>query len=249
MKKVPLLAEVRETGKGPAKRMRTVNRVPSVLYGRSVKPIAISVDRKEIETAVKTEAGMNVLFDLKVAGGDSGLALIRDYQADPFKRNFTHIDFQAITMKDKIAVEVPIEIVGKSIGVKEGGMLEQLRRTVLVRSMPDKIPTSIKVDITELNIGDSIHTAEIALPEGVEYQTKMNYTVVSVVPPTKIEAATPVAAAVTAEGVPVEGAVPAEGTAAAPAAGAAPAPAAGAAPAPAAGAAPADKAKGGKEKK
>lgn len=226
MKKVALTVAKREVGKGISRRMRVGGMVPGILYGRSVEPLPISVDRLQMEKIVKGEAGMNVLIDLSVEGGDSGLALIRDYQADPFKRNFTHVDFQAITMKDKLDVEVPIEITGKSIGVKEGGVLEILRRTIHVRALPDKIPSSIKIDITDLAIGDSVHADDVQLPEGAEFPHKMNYTLLAVVPPAKIEEVAPVAAPVEGEegAVPVEGAVPAEGAEGAPAKeGAAPA--------------------------
>ncbi len=215
MKRVALTAETRATGKGVSKKLRFDGQIPAVLYGRSVDPISIVVNRKEIEAAVKGSQGTNILIDLSIKGGDSGLARIRDYQADPFKRDFLHLDFQAISISDKIEVEVPIEITGKSIGVKEGGVLEQMRRTLLVRALPDRIPASIALDITELAIGDSVHADEIKLPEGVEYPHKMNYAIVAVVPPTKVEEATPVAAAVPAEGA---AAAPAEGAAAAPAA-------------------------------
>ena len=207
MKRVALTAETRATGKGVSKRFRFDGQIPAVLYGKSVEPISIVVNRKEVEAAVKGSQGTNILIDLSIKGGDSGLARIRDYQADPFKRDFLHLDFQAISINDKIEVEVPIEITGKSIGVKEGGVLEQMRRTLLVKALPDRIPASIALDITELAIGDSVHADEIKLPEGVEYPHKMNYAIVAVVPPTKVEEAAPAAAA-----------VPAEGAAAAPAA-------------------------------
>lgn len=208
MKKVALTAEKRESGKGVSRRLRFNKRIPAVLYGKSVDPLAISVDWNEMEKLVKGEAGMNVMVDLSIAGADSGLALIRDYQADPFKRNFTHIDFQAITMSDQLEVEVPIDLVGKSIGVKEGGVLEQMRRTIHIKALPDKIPSKLEVDISELNIGDSIHADEVQLPEGVDFPHTANYTIVAVVPPTKIEEVV----AVPVEGEEgVEGEAPAEG--------------------------------------
>lgn len=216
MKRVALTAEMRETGKGPAKRMRAEGRVPAILYGKTVKPLPLYVDRAQVEKIVKGETGMNVMIDLSVKGGDSGLALIRDYQADPFKREFTHIDFQAITMKDKLELEIPIEFVGTSIGVKEGGVLEILRRTAHVKTLPDKIPSSIKVDISELMIGNSVHADELKLPDGVEFPHKVNYTIVSVVPPAKAEDFAPAAAAVPEGEVPVEGAEAVAGAAAAP---------------------------------
>jgi len=215
MERVSITAQKRETGKGLSRRMRETGRTPGVLYGKSVAPLAISVDSKELEKATKTHAGMNVMIDLKVEGGDSGLAFIRDYQADPFKRLFTHVDLQAISLDETLEVEVPIVIVGESHGVKEGGVLVQQRHTLDIKAKPDSIPDKITIDISGLGINDSIHADDIALPEGVEFPHTMNYSVVAVVPPTKEEeVAVPVPAeGEVVEGAPVEGA-PAEGEAA-----------------------------------
>ncbi len=211
MKRVALTAETRGTGKGVSKKLRFDGQIPAVLYGRSIEPI--SIVEQERSRGGREGLARNQHPDRPFnQGGDSGLARIRDYQADPFKRDFLHLDFQAISITDKIEVEVPIEITGRSIGVKEGGVLEQMRRTLLVKALPDRIPASIALDITELNIGDSVHADEIKLPEGVEYPHKMNYAIVAVVPPTKVEEAAAVTAAVPAEGA---AAVPAEGAAAA----------------------------------
>ena len=205
MKRVSLTAKTRESGKGMAHRLRTEGRIPAVLYGRAVKPVAISVDGRELLDAVKTEAGMNVLINLKIPGVDSGIALIRDYQADPFRREFTHVDFQAISLKEKLEVEVPIKLVGEAPGVEEGGVVEQARRSLLIRALPDKIPTEIVVDISGFNIGDGIHADEVVLPEDVEFPHRSNFPIVAIVPPPKV-----VEVALPAEAVPEEG-VPAEG--------------------------------------
>lgn len=206
MERVALSAETREMGKGAAKRMRATGRIPAILYGRRVGATAISVDGRDLEKAVKTKAGMNVLIDLQVGGGDSGLALIRDFQADPFRREFLHVDFQAISLTEKIEIEVPVVLTGESPGVKEGGVVEQLRRTIELRCLPQKIPEKIEADISNLKIGNSIHANELVLPEGVEFPRAPNYTIVTIVPPAKEEVAAPPVAAE----VPVEGAPPAE---------------------------------------
>lgn len=218
MERITMTVEPRDTGKGVSRRLRTSGRVPGIIYGK-VKPIAVSVDRRELEKAVKTKSGMNVLFDLSVSGSDSGLALIRDYQADPFRREFVHVDFQAISLTDKIEVEVPVVLTGESIGVKEGGIIEQPKRTLQIRALPVSIPDKIEIDISALKIGDSFHSSEITLPEGTEFPQVVNFTIVAIVPPAKEEVAAvaPVAvegelAAPAVEGAPV--AAPAEGAAA-----------------------------------
>jgi large subunit ribosomal protein L25 len=205
MKRVSITAKTRESGKGAVRRLRAEGQIPAVLYGRAVKPVAVSVDRREFLAAVKTEAGMNVLFNLSIPGVDSGLARIRDYQADPFRREFTHVDFQAISLKEKLEVEVPIKLVGAPPGVEEGGVVEQARRSLHLRALPDKIPSEIKIDISALNIGDGIHADEVILPEGVEFPHRSNFTIVAIVPPSKIEEVAPPPEVVPEEAVPAEG--------------------------------------------
>ena len=212
MERISLVAEGRSKGKGIARRLRVAGKIPGVLYGKKIDPVSISVDERELVKATKKT--MNILIDLTVEDGDSGLALIRDYQADPFKRQFKHVDFQAITLDEKLDIEVPINLVGISAGVKEdGGVVEQSRRTLQISAFPDKIPSAIEIDISELNIGDSIHANEITLPEGVEFPHRTDFTLVAIVPPAKVEE-TVVAAEgeVSGEGeVPAEGEAPAEG--------------------------------------
>jgi len=204
MERVSLTAVKREPNKGQVHKMRREGQVPGVLYGKSVKPLPITIDRRELEKATKTSAGMNVMIDLTVEGGDSGLAFIRDYQADPFRRDFLHVDFQAIRLDEAIEIEVPIVITGESHGVKEGGVLVQQRHTLHVKAKPNDIPDQITIDIPALDINDSVHADDIALPSGVEFPHTANYSVVAVVPPQKEEEVVP---------VPVEGEVP-EGEAA-----------------------------------
>lgn len=208
MERIALTVEKREVGKGVSKKYRVAQKIPAVLYGRAVEPIAVAVDRKAMQNALKTKAGMNVILDLSVAGGDSGLALVRDYQADPIKRDITHVDFQAIRMTDKLEVEVPIVLLGSPLGVKEGGIVEQARRTLHVRALPTNIPDKFEIDISGLNIGDNVHADDIKLPDGVEFRHTANFTLVSVVPPAKEEVAAPTVAA---EGAVAAGAVPAAG--------------------------------------
>jgi len=209
MERVSITAKMREPGKGVANRLRTSGKIPGIIYGKKVEPVSISVDEIEMEKATHTSAGMNVIVDLAVEGGDKGLAFIRDYQADPFKRRFTHVDFQAISMDEPIEIEIPIVLTGECKGVKEGGVISQARRTLHVRSLPDRIPDKIEIDITELMIGDNVHADDVSLPEGVEFPHASNYALLSVVPPTKEEEVAPAAAAEGEEGV--EGAEGEEG--------------------------------------
>ncbi len=222
MERVSLEASKREAGKGKASSLRNNGMIPAVLYGKGVEPITIAVNEKSLELAVRSEAGMNVLFDLNIDGSSKVVSRIREYQADPIDRNFTHVDFQAIDLTQKMVVEVPIVLTGKSKGVKEGGVLVLDRRTLNIRCLPDHIPGKIEIDITDIAIGHSLHINDIKLPEGAECHHDVNFAIVSVVAPQKEEATPAEGAAAPAEGA----AAPAAGAAAAPAAGAAAAPAA-----------------------
>ncbi|MBI2092661.1 MAG: 50S ribosomal protein L25/general stress protein Ctc [Deltaproteobacteria bacterium] len=237
MEKISLEASIRKEGKGAARRARLQGAIPGIVYGKTYKPVYVTVNEKALEKAVATHAGLNVLLDLAVADKEKVVARICDYQADPIERTFTHVDFQVVDLKQKITVDVPVQFTGKSKGVKEGGVLVIDRRELKVKCLPIAIPEHIDVDITELMVGDSVHINDLKLPEGVECSHEINFSIVSVVAPMKEEVAAPVAEAVTAEGAAAATAAPGAAPAgAAPAGGAASTPAAakGAAAAPAA---------------
>ena len=204
MERFTLSTEKRNTGKGFNRRARKNGWIPAVVYGKKRNAISVQVSERELEKATSTHAGFNTLFDLNL-DGETVLARVREYQADLMTRNFVHVDFQAVDVHEKIDVEVPVEIIGKSAGVKEGGIVEQQRRSLHLRCLPTQIPDKIQIDITALNIGDRAHANQIALPEGVEFPHDTDLTVVAVAPPTKEEEVAPAVAA--------EGAVTAEGAA------------------------------------
>jgi large subunit ribosomal protein L25 len=248
MERISLEADVRKEGKGLARRARLQGIIPGIVYGKNYKSVYVTVNEKALEKAVSTHAGLNVLLDLAVANKEKVVARICDYQADPIERTFTHVDFQIVDLKQKITVDVPVQFTGKSKGVKEGGVLVIDRRELKVKCLPVSIPEHIDVDITELMIGDSVHINDLKLPEGVECQHEVNFSIVSVVAPMKEEVAAPAAEAATAEGAAASTAAPGAAPAAGGAAGAAPAGSA-AKGAAAASASPAAKGAQAKEKK
>ncbi len=214
MERMAISAETRGNGKEIARKLRVAGKIPAVLYGKSTTPQSIMVPAREMEVISKKAQSSSVLVDLSLAGNVT-TTLIRDFQADPFKRRLTHVDFQAVGLDEKIDVEVPVRLNGTPKGVKDGGILEQMRRTVIVRCRVSNIPASIEVDVAGLMIGDNVHVNDLVLGEGVDRPKTVNFAIAAVVPPAKEEVVA--AAAVTA--APVEGAAaPAEG-AAAPAAG------------------------------
>ena len=189
MKQLELTATLRsESGNGPARQLRMQGKMPAVLYGPKTEPVKLTVDIKELETSLKEGSLGQSIFNLTVAGGKKkGTAvMIKELQRHPVSGNFLHADFYEIDMKSKIRVMVPINAIGKSVGVEMGGLLQIIRREVEVLCLPTEIPESIEVDITELDIGDSLHVEELATSENVEIPADVNFTILTIVSP-KVE--------------------------------------------------------------
>ena len=178
-----LKAELREgAGKGFARRIRMAGRVPAVVYGHGSDPLHVSVDSKELFHLLHTEAGMNVLIDLRV-DGDHFLAMPREIQRDHLRGRFLHVDFLRIARDEKISVEVPIHLVGESHGVKEGGVIEHHLWTLHMECFPQDVPGSIEADISRLGIGDSLRVEDLRIDPKLTVLTPTDETVVSVVTP------------------------------------------------------------------
>ena len=183
MAEVDLKAEPREgVGKGAARKTRAAGKVPAVLYGPEVQPTRVSVDALELWHALHTDAGTNVLINLKV-DGDSFLTMPREVQRDIVRGTLLHVDFLRIRRDVAIQVEVPIHLVGESVGVKEGGVVEHHLWELRVEVLPTDVPESVEADISALAIGDSLHVTDVKVPGNVTVITPDDETVVSVVPP------------------------------------------------------------------
>jgi large subunit ribosomal protein L25 len=178
-------------GKGPARRLREKGQVPAVVYSRGAKPLSVSVDPKKLREALAGVARFNTILKLRIAGepGDRHV-MLKDHQADPVHPEvLLHADFLEVRMDQKIRVEVPVVLIGKPIGVVEGGILQQGRRFLDVLSLPDRIPLKIEVDVAHLKIAQSIHVADLKVPEGVELKYATNFTIAVVSVPEKEEVA------------------------------------------------------------
>lgn len=192
MTTVALAAQSRtETGKGVARSLRRQALIPAVFYGPEVDPIPLILQSRELEKLITTGAGENILIDLNIEDGkstQSHRAMIKEIQVDPVKQNILHVDLYAISMDKKISVEVPITLTGTAVGVSdEGGILQQVSRTLEVSCLPDRIPEAFELEVTALAIGDSLHVSDLEIPEGVDVLAEDELTVASVVPPTKVE--------------------------------------------------------------
>lgn len=174
-------------GKGGARKARAKGEIPGVLYGHGETPVAVAVGSREFQTAMRTHKGGNAIVNLKLEGGEY-TALVRDAQYDPLTHAVLHLDFQHISLTETIQVQVSVHATGLAIGVKDGGgILETIIRSLEVRCLPTAIPAQIDVDVTALNIGDSLHVRDIQV-EGVEILDDPDATVITVVPPTVEEA-------------------------------------------------------------
>ena len=233
-----LEAKPREgTGKGFARRTRLEGLIPAIVYGKHLKaPVSISVDPLAVKAAINTPRKLNTIITLKI-GGNSHMVMLKDYQQDPVTRAVLHADFIDVRETDQVRVNVPLVLVGKAVGVADGGILSQQRREIEVFALPSAIPEKIEVDVTALKVAQAMHINDVKMPAGVIIKSHVNYTVaivaipeaevVAVVAaPVAVEGAAAGAAAGAAPGAAPGAAAPAAGDKAAPAAGGKPAPAA-----------------------
>ena len=166
-----LAVEVRsDTGKGVARKLRAVGRIPAVLYGHGNASVSLSIQAKDLDTLLKTShAGLNTLIDLE---GDSAVAgkvvLIKELQRHSVAGTLSHADFFEIDVTAKIHVSVPIKLEGTPEGVKLGGVLEHMMREIDLLCLPNAIPDLLEVDVSGMNQNESLHVSDLTLPEGVE---------------------------------------------------------------------------------
>lgn len=171
MDQVTLRAVARtETGSRPARRLRVQGRVPAVVYGRGIAPISVTVSARDLYSALHTEAGANALINVDVADGDTVLTVAREIQRHPVRGEITHLDLIKVSLDEAIEAEVGLEFLGEPIGVREaGGVLETIEVSVLIEALPTEIPPQIQIDVSELDVGDTVTIAHLPVVEGVTY--------------------------------------------------------------------------------
>lgn len=181
-----LEAEIREgRGKGAARKLRADGRVPGVVYGKDEDTVALSVDAKEAEHLFQAISTENTIVHLKLDGEKEPVqTLVREIQVHPVRPELLHIDFYRIRAGVKVEVEIPVHLNGIPEGVKSsGGILQQVIHELPVLVLPSDIPSSIEIDVTGLEMGDSVHVAAIDLGEEVEILLEPDRTVATVVAP------------------------------------------------------------------
>ncbi|MDJ1112743.1 MULTISPECIES: 50S ribosomal protein L25/general stress protein Ctc [Macrococcus] len=168
--------------KGELNKIRNEGKIPAVVYGYGASNTSVKVDEPEFVKVIR-EVGRNGVIELGV-GAKTIKVMVSDYQVDPLKNKVTHIDFLAINMKSELTVDVVINLTGEAQGVKEGGVVQQPLFQLSVTATPDEIPETIEVDVTELNIGDSIMVGDLKSGKAYTINNEDDEAIVSVVPPT-----------------------------------------------------------------
>jgi large subunit ribosomal protein L25 len=156
----------RPIGTRPSRRLRREGRIPAVVYGLGIEPVPISVSWRELRQCLKTEAGANAVIRLDVEG-TSLLSIIKEIQRHPVRRDVIHVDFLQVDPTQTVIVDVPVVVTGeaKKVAARQGIVDQQLFR-ISVSVRPDAIPNEIEVDVTDLDIGDTVTVADLTLPAG-----------------------------------------------------------------------------------
>ena len=206
MKEITLDAEVREAnGKGPARQNRMSGNIPAVVYGPEIEPKSISIDSRKFSAAMRAVAGTNAIFNLEL-GGNARKVIVRDMQLDPVSSKILHVDFHAVSLTKPIHISVPIHFQGIPVGVKvDAGIMQTNMRAVNISCLVSDIPDFIPLDVSALNVGDTVHVSDLSIPNATILDEESR-TVVVVAAPTVVKEIG------TAEGE--EGAEAAEGAAA-----------------------------------
>ncbi len=166
-----LSAQVREEkGKGAANRLRRNKQIPAILYGRNTSPVKLTVSELDLRTVLKAATGDNIVLGLKIdtgKGSETKNVILKELQSDPIKPIYYHADFYEISMDRELTFEIPIHLVNTPVGVTNGGILQHVKREVSVSCLPGDLVDFIEVDVSALEIGESIHVKEVKFPHGI----------------------------------------------------------------------------------
>jgi large subunit ribosomal protein L25 len=164
-KDITIPAEPREgRGKNEARRLRVKGQTPGVLYGAGEDAVAVAVSPREVNRILRSATGHNTIFNLQINSGDSTPVMLTDWQRDPVKDTLLHVDLKRIDLTKRIAIKVPIHMIGDAKGVKlQGGLLEAITREIEIECLPDEIPDMFTIDVTELNLGQSLRASDVPM--------------------------------------------------------------------------------------
>lgn len=196
---IKLNAEIRgRVGKGAARGVRKNKNIPAVIYGEKQAPVSIELNGRDFEMLLKTPSLRTKLFEIETTNGHED-AMLMDIQYNPVSDAVMHVDFKRINVKNPVNVSVPVEVINADIskGLKMGGVLNFAVRKVAVRGLVHDIPEKITIDLTNLNIGDSVHGSDLVLPNGIElglHQAELAFATIGGKMPDDADAGKPAAA-------------------------------------------------------
>ena len=171
MAQITLAARIRhKKGKGAVRRLRKNNEIPAIFYGPGTNPIMLAVSYSDLQEIMKKSAGENIILGLQIeseSGSDMRTVMLKELQADPIKDHFLHADFYEVSMDKEITVNIPIHLVNTPTGVTKGGILQLVRRELSISCLPDKLIDRLEVDVSHLDIGETVHIRDIKHPEGI----------------------------------------------------------------------------------
>lgn len=174
-------------GKGSARKLRSMGRLPVILYGPETDSIMLSLDYKQLKKILRGKSAESIIFDLRVDSNgknNSKRVMIKEIQKDPVTRDYLHVDFYEISMEKELEVDIPVYLVNTPIGVSEGGILEHIRRELKILCMPKNLIDKIEIDVSGLDVGQSLHIEDISFPPGLKSIEDGNLTIATVVAPT-----------------------------------------------------------------
>ena len=203
-KDITVAAEVRTSrGKNEARRTRVSGNIPAVVYGAYKDPVSVAVDPRELTKIIRSSTGLNTIFTLAIAGGESTPVMVVDRQVDPIKGSLLHADLKRIDLTKRIKVTVPVGTTGEPAGVKvQGGQLEIISRAIEIECLPDEIPESFTVVVSELMIGQSKRASDVELSGSMKLVSDPQTVIAHIVALRAEEAPAPAEGAAPAAGAP-----------------------------------------------
>jgi large subunit ribosomal protein L25 len=177
-----------QTGSRDARRLRKQGLIPAVLYGRGHAPRAVTVPERDLRRALTGSSGLHAILDVVLEGQKTTHAsILKDYQRDKVRGTVIHVDLQEVRLDQPIQSSVVVELVGDSAGVREGGVLSQEHREITVEALPMEMPDRIELDVSGMQIGDSLRVSDLAPREGATYIDDPDTVLASVMVPTRVE--------------------------------------------------------------
>lgn len=176
-----------ETGKGPARKLRGAGRLPAIFYGPKADPIMLSLDYLQLKKMLKGKSAESIIFDLRIDSDEKGQSrkvMIKEIQRDPVTRDYLHVDLYEIAMEKELEVDIPVSLINTPIGVTKGGVLQQIQRELGVLCLPKDLVDKLDIDVSGLDIGQSLHIEDISFPPGLKSTEDSSLTIATVVAPT-----------------------------------------------------------------